>query len=59
MRTQIYIFLIVDYQLETPFYRYCLAFKRKKIDIHISFELHIELFEQTYMYIDLKFSMKS
>jgi hypothetical protein len=30
IRTQIYIFLIVHYQLEKPFYRYYLAFKRKK-----------------------------
>ena len=29
----------------------------KKIDIHISVELHIELLKQTYMYIDLKISM--
>ena len=27
IRTQFYTFLIVHYQLETPFYRYYLAFK--------------------------------
>ena len=59
IRTQFYTFLIVHYQLETPFYRYYLAFKRKKIDIHMSFELYIELLKQTYMYIDLKFSIES
>ena len=30
IRTQFYTFLIVHYQLETPFYRYYLTFKRKK-----------------------------
>ena len=59
MRTRFYIFLIVHYQLEMPFYRYYLTFKRKKIDIHMSFELYIELLKQTYMYIDLKFSIES
>lgn len=44
MRTLIYTFLIVHYQLEPPFIG-IICLSNEKIDIHISLELHIELFK--------------